>query len=118
MTGGSAEALAGGGAGFDQLSVRGKDCGGAEVGEQPSRPVGQGKIGAGALGSDNQDGGLAVVQKMPRAKAGERAADAGAEAAQPLEPRRAALRQGAGEARNLRGGWFAGLETVSGDRTR
>jgi hypothetical protein len=52
-----------------------------------------------------------AIQHMPRAKTGERAADAGAEAAQPFEPRGAALRQGAGKARNLRGGWFARLKT-------
>ena len=85
-----------------------------EIGEQPLRALGQRQLLAGALGRHHQNRRRVVGERDARAHAHQRAAEARAEAAQPFEPRRAALRQRAGKPRDLRGGGMLGLEAQRG----
>ena len=97
--------------GLDQLAIGGKNRRRPlEIREQPLRAIGQAKVSAGAFGRNHQHGGRIVGQRDARAKTDQRAAEAGAETAQPFEPRRAALRQRAGQPRDLRGGRMLGFE--------
>ena len=102
---------------FDQFAVGGEHRRRPfEVGAQPPRALGQRQLRAGALGRDDQHGVRVVGEHNARAQADQRAAEAGAEAAQAFEPRRAACRQRAGKPRDLRGGRM--LRFRSGDRRR
>ena len=94
-----AEALARRRHGLDQFAIGGENRRRPlEIREQPLRAVGQAKVFAGALGRNHQHGGTVVGERDARAKTDQRAAEAGAESAQPFQPRRAALRQRAGQA--------------------
>ena len=98
---------------LDQFAVGGEDRRRPlEIGEQAVRALGQAQILAGALGRHHQDGGAVVGERDARAQADQRAAEAGAEAAQPFQPRRAALRQRAGKPRDLRGGRMLGRRSA------
>ena len=114
-----AEALARRRHGLDQFAIGGEHRRRPiEIREQPLRAVRQSEVFAGALGRNHQHGGTVVGERDARAKTDQPGAVAGAESAQPFEPRRAALRQGAGQARDLRGGRVLGLEADGGKRAR
>src|ERR1700751_1704561 len=74
------------------------------------RALGQSEILARALGRDDENAVAIVCECEARAKADQSTAKTRAESAQPLEARRAALRQCCGEARNLRDGRMRRLE--------
>ena len=96
---------------LDQLAVGGKDRRRPlDIGQQAVRALGQAQVLAGAFGRNDQHAGRIVGERDARAEADERAAETGAETAQAFEPRRAALRQRAGQPRDLRGGRMARLE--------
>ena len=61
------------------------------------------------------DGEAVVIERDARTQAGEGAAKARAETAQTFEPRRAAMRQRAGETQNLRGAHMVGIKTALRD---
>ena len=73
--------------GMDERAVgrESSDCI-AIVGKEPPHPLAQRQHRAGRFGRDDEHGGSPVIAHDPRADAGERATEAGAEAAQPLEP--------------------------------
>ena len=97
---------------LDQFAIGGKyRRGPPEIGKQPLRAVGEAQILAGALGRYHQYRVTVVGKRDARAKADQRAAEARAETAQAFESRRAALRQRAGHARDLRGGGVIGFES-------
>ena len=115
QVGGLAEALARLSGCFDQFAVGGEHGRRAiEIGEQPPRAFRQRKLPAGALGRDDQHGCGIIGEREARAQAGQRAAEARAEAAQAFEPRGAAGRQRAGQPHDLRGGRMLAIEMESG----
>jgi hypothetical protein len=110
-----AEARAGFLFALDQLAVGAEHGRGLrEVSQQPLCALGQRKLSAGAVDCRDQDRRFVVVGREPGAHAHQRAVEARPEAAQPFEPRRAILRQGAGELCDLRGGRMLCLEAQGG----
>ena len=65
---------------------------------------------AGSFGGDDQDRRIVVSERDTRAQADQRSAEACAKAAQPLQPRSAALRERVRQARNLNGCRMIGVE--------
>ena len=105
--------------GFDQLAIGGKNCRRpVEIREQPLRAMGRPRALPARSVAITRTAGRIVGQHDARAKTGQRAAEAGAETAQPFEPRRAALRQRAGKPRDLRGDRMLGREADGGERPR
>ncbi len=102
---------------LDQLAIRGKyRRRRAAVFEQTARALGQGEFFAGALDRHHQYGSPIVGEDNAGAEANQSAAKAGAETTQPFQSRRAALRQGAGETRDLRRRYMTWLEFPCGNR--
>ena len=98
-----------GGIGVKQRAVRREHRDGfVGIGEQPAHALGERQRGARRLGRGDQNRGYAVGKHDARADTGQRAAEAGAEAAQPLEPLLRTGRQRRGQPDDLRGGCVAG----------
>ncbi len=72
-----------------------------EAFDQALQPLDQRHRAAHRLGGRHQNGVAAIGEIKPRAAAGNQHAERRAEAAQPLQPDRAARRQPAGEVRDL-----------------
>ena len=89
-----------------------------EIREQSVHAVGQSEAFVGALSRNHQHSGTVVGEHDARAKTDQRAAIARAESAQPFKPRRATLRQRAGQACDLRGGCMLWLEADGGKSAR
>src|SRR6185437_14497610 len=99
------------GCGIDQFAVSGKSRGRfvATV-EQTAHALGQRQVETGTFAGYHEDRGCIVGKRDARAEARQRRADTCTEAAQSFEPRRAAVRQRQGEARDLRGSRMCGFE--------
>jgi hypothetical protein len=91
---------------------------GLASGEQARRPFGQRQGGPDRLGRGDQDRRHAVGERKARARAGDRTADPGADAAQALEARRAPVRQGSGKAHHLGGERLGGRHPALGECVR
>ncbi len=105
--------------GFDEFAIGGKNRRRpVEIRKQSLRAIGQAEGSAGALGRNHENGGTVVGKHDARAETCQRAAEAGAETAQPFKPRRAALRQRAGKPRNLRGDRMVGRKADGGKGPR
>jgi len=100
--------------------ARGRECCDRllTVGNQATRPLGERQLGAGALGCDHENGAGAVAEQNVRAGAGERSSNAGAEFAQPFEPRWCPNAQRRREPHDLRGGGMIGVEYARADCRR
>ena len=106
-----------GGVGLDQFAVGGEDRRRPfEIGQQPARAFGQARSLPARSVDTTRMAGAVVGERDARAQADERAAEAGAETAQPFEPRRAALRQRAGQAHDLRGARMLRIELQRRER--
>ena len=100
---------------MQQRAVGGKQRGRFVVsGQQTLRLLLEREMRACFFVGDHQDGGRPSVSRDARAAAHHRAAHASAETAQPFEPRRSAMRQRAGEARDLQRRRALGIDGVAG----
>ncbi len=98
---------------MEQRAVRRKRRDGfVGIGEQAAHAFGERQDGARRLGGGDQNRGYALVKHDARTDTGERAAKAGAEAAQPFEPLLRTGRQRRGQTDDLRRGRVASGEAA------